>query len=38
MEGVVNEHLEAIITISLLGSAGQTKEVNAVVTQASTAL
>ena len=31
MEGVVNAQLEAIITISLLGSAGQTKEVNAVV-------
>ena len=31
MEGVVNAHLEAIITVSLLGPAGQTKEVNAVV-------
>lgn len=31
MEGVVNAHLEAVITVSLLGSAGQTKEVDAVV-------
>ncbi len=31
MEGVVNAHLEAIITVSLLGSTGQTKEVDAVV-------
>ena len=31
MEGVVNAHLEAIIAVPLLGSAGQTKEVDAVV-------
>ena len=31
MEGVVNAHLEAVITVSLLGPAGQTKEVDALV-------
>ena len=31
IEGVVNAHLEAIITVFLLGSAGQTKKVDAVV-------
>ena len=31
MEGVVNARLEPVITVSLLGSAGQTEEVDAVV-------